>query len=115
VAVGLGIAWVVAGVVVWLVGWAGSTGRLPRNHWAGLRLPSITKSDEAWFTAHRVAGRWLQGGGGLTAMMGVLLVLFSPSPTNADAISLVLVVILLATIIGAAAAGAQAAKKVEPE
>jgi uncharacterized membrane protein len=112
-AVGLSLLWIAAGIVVWLVGWAGSSGRLPRNHWAGVRLPSVMASDEAWFAAHKVAGPWLQGGGALTAMIGLLLLVFAPAPATADAISLVLAVILLATVIGAAIVGAREAKRIE--
>lgn len=112
-AAGLSFLWIAAGILVWVLGWAGSSERLPRNHWAGLRLPSIMSSDEAWYTAHRVAGPWLQGGGGLTAMMGVLLLVVKPPATTADAISLVLAGILLATVIGAAMAGAHAAKRIQ--
>lgn len=35
------------------VGWAGRTGKLPRNHFAGIRLPSTMRSDRAWAAAHR--------------------------------------------------------------
>lgn len=111
-ATGLGILWIVAGAVLYVLGWAGGTGRLKRNHWAGLRLPSIMASDEAWYAAHRVAAPWLQGGGGLTVMMGVLLLLFQPGQSTADAIAIVLVVIVLGAVIGAAVVGSREAKRV---
>lgn len=68
----------VAGVVVVVVAVTARSGRLRRNHVAGIRLPSTMRSDEAWLAAHR-AGFWptaLGGvaavGGGLTATVVVL-------------------------------------------
>jgi uncharacterized membrane protein len=39
------------------VDWAASTGRLRRNHWAGIRIPSTMRSDRAWVAGHRAALR----------------------------------------------------------
>lgn len=39
---------IVAGFVVMLIGWLGKIGKLPRNHFAGIRLPSTMRSDRAW-------------------------------------------------------------------
>ncbi|MEL6981551.1 MAG: SdpI family protein [Actinomycetota bacterium] len=42
-------------LLFWYVAWAGSRDRLPRNAIVGIRLPATTRSDGAWFAAHRAA------------------------------------------------------------
>ena len=37
--------------------------RLPRNRWAGIRLPATMKDDPAWYAAHRAAAVWFIVGG----------------------------------------------------
>lgn len=39
----------------WYLAWAGSRDRLPRNGIVGIRLPATTRSDPAWYAAHRAA------------------------------------------------------------
>jgi uncharacterized membrane protein len=111
-AVWLGLLWLVAGSVMAAVGWLGSNGKLRRNHWAGIRLPSTMASDDAWTAAHDEGGRWLAGGGGLVAVIGLLLIAFRPVDTSTAAISIVLAFFMLVTVIGAAAVGSRAAKNV---
>ena len=54
--IGIGIVVIVAGLLVTLLGWLGKIGKLPRNHFAGIRLPSTMRSDRAWAAAHRAGG-----------------------------------------------------------
>lgn len=42
-----------------VIGWAGATGRLRRNAFAGIRTWSTVSSDAAWQAGHRAAARWL--------------------------------------------------------
>ena len=49
----LGALVIVAGLAVLGIAWAGKIGKLPRNHFAGIRLPSTMRSDRAWAAAHR--------------------------------------------------------------
>lgn len=42
-------------VVVAVVTRRAAEGRLARNHWAGIRLPSTMRSDAAWTAGHRAA------------------------------------------------------------
>lgn len=49
------------------VGAAGAVGRLPRNRWAGIRLPFTMASDAAWKAAHRAAGPMMAACGALAA------------------------------------------------
>jgi uncharacterized membrane protein len=44
---------IAGGLVVMLIAWLGKIGKLPRNHFAGIRLPSTMRSDRAWAAAHR--------------------------------------------------------------
>jgi hypothetical protein len=44
-----------SGVVVVVVGRMAAAGRLPRNLFAGIRIPSTMRSDEAWRAGHRAA------------------------------------------------------------
>ncbi len=37
--------------------WAGASGRLRRNRWAGIRTPSTMRCDQAWVAGHRAALR----------------------------------------------------------
>lgn len=58
-AIGFGFS----GVVVIVIGRMAATGRLPRNLFAGIRLPSTMRSDEAWTCGHRAAGSALTAAG----------------------------------------------------
>ena len=44
---------IASGLLVMGIAWAGRVGKLPRNHFAGIRLPSTMRSDRAWVAAHR--------------------------------------------------------------
>ena len=45
----------VSSSLVWLMFQAGSSGRLKRNRWVGIRVPSTLKSDAAWIDGHHAA------------------------------------------------------------
>jgi uncharacterized membrane protein len=73
-----------------LLGWVAvraSAGRLDRNRRVGIRTPRTLGSDEAWRTAHRVAGPWLLAGAVAIAVPGAALL---ARPTNALGTLLVL-------------------------
>lgn len=107
----LGLVWVVAGLAIALVGMLAGYGRLPYNTWVGIRLPSSLASPGAWEAGHLAAAPWLSGGGGLVAMTGALLLIGRPDTVTASAISVVMVVFVVVTVVGAAAVGDRAAKK----
>lgn len=57
---------IVGGLAVVWTAWRGRVGKLPRNHFVGVRLPSTLRSDAAWAAAHKVS--WIY-----TALAGVSL------------------------------------------
>jgi uncharacterized membrane protein len=107
-----GVLWTVVGVLLALVGWFASRGRLPRGHWAGLRSSSTMASEESWDAGNRGCGPWLLGGGALTALVGVLILLANPDADTVAVISIVLVFSLLVAIVGGVAIGISAARAV---
>jgi uncharacterized membrane protein len=91
----LGWLWIAAGAVVAVVGLLGVLGRLPRQHWAGIRLASTLSNDETWAAGHRAGGPFLVAGGVLVTVAGILIVVTAPPASSAAAWSLVVVAILL--------------------
>jgi SdpI/YfhL protein family len=90
------------------VDWAAASGRLRRNHWAGIRIPSTMRSDQAWVAGHRAALRLTP----LHLLIGVaLLVAVFCAPTVGSvhvvgiggAAAFILVALLTAVIAGRAA------------
>ena len=112
--VGLGVVWLVVGAAVVAAGWAGVTGRLPRQHWAGIRLPSTMRSDRTWRAAHRAGGPWLVAGGLVGVIGGAGLLLVRPTAVVAAEVSLVVVVALLVLFLVGGAVGVRAARRVDP-
>ena len=52
-----------AGLVMIALGRLSATGRLPRNVFAGIRIPSTMRSDDAWRAGHRAAASALTASG----------------------------------------------------
>ncbi len=71
--VGVGI------LLIWMAR-ATASGRLKRNHIAGIRLPSTMDSDEAWSAAHVRASRPIFWAGTVSIATGVLATLPFPDP-----------------------------------
>ena len=111
----LGLLWLVVGVVIARIGWLGVKGRLPRQHWAGIRLPSTMRSDETWRAAHRAGGPWLVAGGLVGVLGGAGLLLVRPTATVAAEASLVVVGALLVLFLVAGTFGVRAARRVDPD
>lgn len=61
-----GLPLMLTGVVLMFLALRARTGRLPRNGWAGIRLPRTMRSEEAWKAAHRAS--WL-----LTFLSGLVV------------------------------------------
>jgi uncharacterized membrane protein len=91
------------------LGVLGLLGRLPRNSWAGIRLPYTMASDERWYDTHRGAGPILVFGGVAIAAVNLSFLPFaifgriSGDITTIVAIvsvSLLLLVVLQAAFVG---------------
>ncbi|MDT3330735.1 SdpI family protein [Microbacterium sp. KSW-18] len=100
------------GVLLIWVATAAASGRLTRNHIAGIRIPSTMASDEAWLAAHIRAKRPTVWGGVAALVAG--LCAFLPVPT--ESLSIVVIgasVVVLACVLYGARVGSRAAVEVE--
>jgi hypothetical protein len=57
------ISFGLSGIVVVAIGRLAAKGRLPRNLFAGIRIPSTMRSDEAWRAGHEAAASALTAAG----------------------------------------------------
>jgi hypothetical protein len=103
--------WLAAGAVVSAVGLLGRAGKLPRQHWAGIRLPSTMRTKEAWYAGHVAGGPMLvvAGSGGL--LTGVLLLLARPSAVVMQTVSLAAGAWLVVWVLLASCAAVRAARR----
>lgn len=104
---------VAGAALVWLA-WLGSQRRLPRNRWAGIRLPSTMASDEAWRAAHEASAGPLGVSGGIMLLGGLAVAVSGlDNPVGRVAVALTLVgsfaALVAATRAAVAAARASAA------
>ena len=74
--IGLGLS---GGIVV-VLGRMAATGRLPRNVFAGIRIPSTLRSDEAWDVGHRAAASAMTVAGCGSVLVAIVLAASSPGP-----------------------------------
>src|ERR1700679_2196404 len=90
------------------VDWAAASGRLRRNQWVGIRIPSTMRGDRAWVAGHRAALRLMP----LHLLTGVaLMVAFFCAPTlgsgplveSGGSLVLIVVAVVTGIIAGRAA------------
>jgi len=62
------------GLLFIILGRMAATGRLPRNGFVGIRLPSTMRSDDAWMAGHRAASTSLTISGVGPVALGVIAV-----------------------------------------
>ena len=95
-----GVVLAAAGVALVAVGRLGRQGRLPRQHWSGIRTPSTMASDDAWMAAHRAGGPLIEVSGWSAAALGsgaALLCVADPHWSTALTMAAAGVVLLGAT------------------
>ena len=108
VAVFMAVTFAFLAFVLIAVDWAAASGRLRRNQWVGIRIPSTMRSDQAWVAGHRAALRLMP----LHLFTGVALLvaaLCAPTVGNVHFVGLggagafLLVALFTAVIAGRAA------------
>lgn len=108
-----GMALAAVGVGIAMVGRRGRQGRLPRQHWAGIRTPSTMRSDATWLEAHRSGGLPLEIAGWATAALGGASALLSATDQSwTAALPMTAVGILLVGAIDGGVCGVLAARRV---
>lgn len=111
VAWAMGLLWLVSGSVVAAIGLAGAKGRLPRQHWAGIRLPSTMRDDTAWYAAHRAGGPLIAAGGGIAALAGLAMLALRPDEDVTATASLVAAGAVLGCVTIGGVLGTRAARR----
>ncbi|MER7503290.1 SdpI family protein [Nonomuraea pusilla] len=99
-----------AGLALVVPGWLGRAGRLPRNHFAGVRTPSTMRSDAAFRLANKVAGLPTLAAG-VVALAGAVTAWFVPTQEGALAVVLVATAGMLALVVGGAVMGVRAVSR----
>ncbi|WP_298042447.1 SdpI family protein [uncultured Citricoccus sp.] len=69
-----------SGVLLWWMARAAASGRLKRNQFVGIRLPSTMASEEAWLAAHIRAKRPTTLAGCAAMVSGLVALLPVPMP-----------------------------------
>jgi uncharacterized membrane protein len=69
-----------SGVLLWWMARAAASGRLKRNQFVGIRLPSTMASDKAWLAAHLRAQRATTIAGIAAIISGLVALLPVPMP-----------------------------------
>ena len=101
-----------AGSLVAFIGRLGRQGRLPRQHWAGIRTPSTMRSDDAWRVAHRAGGLAMEVAGWIAAALGLLSVVLAPADLiGPEALPLVAAGVLLVGVSIGGVRGVRAARR----
>lgn len=108
-----GVVLVASGVAIVVVGRMGRQGRLPRQHWAGIRTPSTMRSNDAWLAAHRTGGPLMEVAGWCAVVLGSAAALLSAASERwTTSLTLAAAGILLVLIVGGGIRGVRAARRV---
>ena len=106
-----GIALMVGGVALVVLGAIAGAGKLNRQSAVGLRTKATLASDGAWKAAHEAAANWVIGAGTILFVGGVLVVLMD-SETTGDVVALVATGLMLIPLVIAFRRGQAAAQSV---
>jgi uncharacterized membrane protein len=102
------------GLVLIVIGWLGLVGRLPRNHWAGIRTFYTMRNDENWYATHRAAGPLLIFGGVAVTAAALAFLPFAIAGKVPDrlaaAVSVALACVVFATAIASWLYGTRVAR-----
>jgi len=82
-----------------IVGLLGLTGRLPPNHFAGIRTPFTRSTDENWYETHRRAGSVFILGSVAVIAAGVALLPFALAGALPETFVIVVVVAMAAVLL----------------
>ncbi|MDX2382210.1 MAG: SdpI family protein [Acidimicrobiia bacterium] len=108
----IGIAFVGAGIGLWVVAERTADGRIGRNRFAGIRLRSTRQSDRAWVAGHRAAKQGTRVAAALMVVTGVGLMAASGSSDIALLLIIVGSALWCGAIVKATMAATRAAKDV---
>lgn len=77
VVVGVSLLIAVSGLSVPYISRRAASGRLKRNHVAGIRIPATMASDEAWVAGHRASLPYADAAGICGVLAGVIAPIFA--------------------------------------
>jgi uncharacterized membrane protein len=106
-----GMAMMVGGTVLVVLGAFTRTGKLTRQSFLGLRTKVTLASDEAWKAAHKVAANWVIGAGAVLFAGGVVVML-TDSETTGDVVALIATALMLIPLVMGYRRGQAAAQSV---
>ena len=106
-----GIALMVGGVALVVLGLIARAGNLTRQSAVGLRTKATLASDEAWKAAHEAAANWVISGGAILFVGSVLVVLMD-SETTGDVVALIATALMLIPLLIGFRRGQAAAQSV---
>jgi uncharacterized membrane protein len=104
-----GIAMMVGGAALAVLGATARAGKLSRQSVVGLRTKATMASDEAWKAAHEAAAKWVVGAGAVLFVGGVLVML-SDSESTGNVVALVATALMLVPLMVAFRRGQAAAR-----
>lgn len=102
---GLCVAMVGAGALVIWMARAAASGRLKRNHLAGIRISSTMASDAAWLAGHVRAEKPTIYGGIASIVSGVVALIPVPMPVVVTAVLVACAALLVLTLYAAHVGG----------
>ncbi|MGO9560323.1 MAG: SdpI family protein [Acidimicrobiales bacterium] len=107
------LRYAISGVIMIVVGRMAAAGRLPRNLFAGIRIPSTLRTDEAWLAGHRAASTALTVAGLGPVVVAAVVAAKRPSTDSQRVLSRVSTAWLLSWLGLATVQASRAARATE--